>query len=383
MRKLIMGLVLIVVGFGLIYLLQPLMGFNIKLSELLGNSLPFLKPAIPTTIDESNDFIMKPYVKDLDKPRFMHVTDTGDLMVTEPAKGKLLLVPYKNPEKIRVLLSGLNNPTSMDINDGYLYIAEENAIGRIAYDSKKGRTRGSYERVIKNIPDDGGHSTRTIKFGPDGYGYVSIGSSCNVCIEKNPLRATISRFKPGDTQLTIYAKGLRNSVGFDWSPIDGGLYATDNGRDLLGDNFPPEELNLIRDNQFYGWPYANGDRVPDPTFGKGHDQLIRESQPPVFPFAAHQAPLGITFIKNPNSPLFNKALVAFHGSWNSSVKVGYKVVSLSFDNGIITQKDLITGFLKDGTVSGRPVDIVEGKDGELYLSDDFNGVVYLIERIKK
>lgn len=379
MKKLFYSLLLVLVGIGVVYLLQPLLGFNISVSEVLGHSFPFLKSNNPVTINLKNDLILKPYVQDLDRPRFMHVTESGDLLVTEPAKGNLILIPYKKPDQKRVLLSDLKNPHSMDISDHYLYVAEENAIGRIEFDAKEGRIIGRYERIIKNIPDDGGHWTRTIKFGPDGYGYVSIGSSCNVCIEKNPLRASISRFKPGDNHLTIYAEGLRNSVGFDWSPTDGGLYATENGRDYLGDHFPPDELNLIKENQFYGWPYANGDRVPDPKFGIGQEELINKSQIPVFEFAAHQAPLGITFIKNPNSPLYKKALVAFHGSWNSSVKVGYKVVSLTFDNGTIVQNDFITGFLKNGKVLGRPVHLVEGKDGELYLSDDFNGVIYLIE----
>ncbi|HHF7374723.1 PQQ-dependent sugar dehydrogenase [Legionella bozemanae] len=379
MKKLFYSLLVVLVGIGLLYLFQPFLGFNIAISEVLGRSFPFLKPQAPQDIDLKNDFILKPYVRNLDSPRFMYVTESGDLLITEPPKGNVLLIPYKKPEQKRILLSGLNNPHSMDVYENYLYIAEENAIGRIEFDAKEGRTIGRYERIIKNIPDDGGHWTRTIKFGPDGYGYVSIGSSCNVCIEKNPLRASISRFKPGDDHMTVYATGLRNAVGFDWSPTDGGLYATENSRDYLGDHFPPDELNLIQENQFYGWPYANGDRVPDPKFGIGQEQMINKSQIPVFKFAAHQAPLGITFIKNPQSPLYKKALIAFHGSWNSSIKVGYKVVSLTFENGVITQNDFITGFLKNGKVIGRPVHVVEGKDGELYLSDDFNGVIYLIE----
>lgn len=380
MKKMFYALSLLILGLALMYFLQPLAGLNISASEVLGQSLPFLKPTILQNSTQKNGYTLRPYVTKLNAPRFMHVTKTGDLLVTEPSKGNLILIPYQKPEQKKVLLSGLKKPHSMDIYDNYLYVAEENAIGRIQYDAQAGRTLGSYERIITHIPADGGHWSRTIKFGPDGFGYVSIGSSCNVCIEKNPLRASIARFKPGDNHLTIYAKGLRNSVGFDWSPTDGALYATENSRDFLGDNFPPEELNLIKENQSYGWPYANGDRVPDPKFGAGHEQMIKESQIPVYSFAAHQAPLGITFIKNPNSPLYKKALVAFHGSWNSSTKVGYKVVSLSFANGTITQDDFINVFLKDGKVIGRPVHIVEGKEGELYLSDDFNGVIYLIEK---
>lgn len=383
MKKLTYILILVLVGgVSMLYLMQPLMGINSTVGELLGRTLPFLKAKPPETLNFKNNLVVKPYVKGLDKPRFMHITEAGDLLVTEPLKGNLLLIPYKKPDQKRILLSGLNKPHSMDVYEGYLYIAEENAVGRIKFDTQKRQTIGAYERIIKGLPDDGGHWTRTIKFGPDGYAYLSIGSSCNACIEKNSHRASISRFKPDDTSLTLFATGLRNSVGFDWSPIDGALYATENGRDLLGDDAPPDELNHIQANQFYGWPFAYGNRIPDPKFGKGQQKIIQQSQIPVYEFAAHQAPLGITFIKNPNSPLYKKALVALHGSWNSSKKVGYKVVSLNFDNGTITQDDFISGFLDKGQVTGRPVHLVEGKDGELYLSDDFNGVIYLINYLK-
>lgn len=383
MKKLLSGVFLIFIGLGFLYLVQPFFGFNISASELFGQALPFLKSKTPLHPELQNHYILKTYIQHLDKPRFMLVTESGDLLVTEPAKGNLLLIPYKKPNQKRILLNGLKNPHSIDIFEHYLYVAEENAIGRIEYNALEGRTLGHYERIITNLPDDGGHWTRTIKFGPDGYGYVSIGSSCNACIEKNPLRASICRFKPGENHLKVYANGLRNSVGFDWSPTDGGLYATENGRDYLGDHFPPDELNLIQENQFYGWPYANGDRVPDPKFGKGQEKKISTSQKPVFNFAAHQAALGITFIKDPGSPLYKKALVAFHGSWNSSAKVGYKVVSLTFKDGIISQNDFITGFIKNGKVLGRPVHLVEGKEGEIYLSDDYNGTIYLIEQQKE
>lgn len=377
MKKLIFTLSSIFLVIGLIYLFQPLIGLNITSGEVLGRTFPFLKSHNPD-FNLPHHFTIKPYITNLDKPRFMYVSEVGDLLVTEPYRGNVLIIPYQQPKQKRVLISGLNKPHSIAFYDGYLYVAEENAIGRIQFDPKNSLTVGNYERVITNLPNDGGHWTRTIKFGPDGFAYVSIGSSCNVCLEKNPIRATISRFKPGDNHLTIYATGLRNAVGFDWS-YENELYATENSRDFLGDHFPPEELNQVKENHSYGWPYANGNKVPDPDFGKGHAEQIKQSQAPVYAFAAHMAPLGITFIKNPQSSLYKKALVAFHGSWNSSKKVGYKVVSLSFEKGKITQQDFISGFLKDGKVTGRPVDIVEGKQGELYLSDDYNGIIYLIE----
>ena len=378
MKKLLGLLLLTLLTLTLSLAALPYIGVNISLAELFGRTFTALKSDTPATFSSLDFLQLKPYISGLKAPRFMYITDTGDLIFSEPEDGTVFLVPYNQPDKKQELVSGLNYPHSMDVHQGYLYIAEKNAIGRIKFNATNKKTSGEYTRIINNIPDDGGHWTRTIKFGPDGYAYVSIGSSCNVCIEKNPLRATITRFKPDNPELELFSTGLRNSVGFDWSPVDGKLYATENGRDWLGDHFPPDELNLIEKNNFYGWPYANGDRVPDPKYGKGHESLIEKSVPPVFNFGAHNAPLGITFIRNPDSKLYQQALVALHGSWNSSKKVGYKVVSLTIKEGNITSRDLITGFLKNGEVLGRPVHIVEGKHNELYLSDDFKGVIYRI-----
>src|SRR6185295_749832 len=185
----------------------------------------------------------------------------------------------------------------------------------------------------------------------------------------------------------IYASGLRNAVGFDWQPGTGDLYGTDNGRDLLGDDFPPCELNRIVPMGFYGWPFANGNRVPDPNYGAGHEAQIAASIPPVHGFGAHTAPLGITFYVAPagNAPAAfppayaGAAFVAQHGSWNRSKKSGYQVVALHFQaDGTITEEPFATGFMSDEKVSGRPVDVAVGPDGALYVSDDFSGAIYRI-----
>jgi hypothetical protein len=211
--------------------------------------------------------------------------------------------------------------------------------------------------------------------------YVSIGSSCNVCIEKDRRRAAIVRYRTDGSGEEIYASGLRNSVGFDWQPGTGDLYATDNGRDMLGDNFPPCELNRIVQGGFYGFPFANGDRVPDPDLGKGHEAEIARSILPVHGFRAHNAPLGITFVRNPKAPpeLTGTALVALHGSWNRTKKDGYKVVSLRWgEGGAIVERDFLWGFEKDENVIGRPVDVAEGPDGAFYVSDDYAGAIYRV-----
>ncbi len=181
----------------------------------------------------------------------------------------------------------------------------------------------------------------------------------------------------------IYAAGLRNSVGFDWRPGTRELYATDNGRDLLGDDTPPCELNRIERGGFYGWPFAYGMNQADPDFGVGQPARIAASIPPVHAFGAHQAPLGIRFLRHESQPVDYRgaALVALHGSWNRSELSGYKVVSLHWDaEGKISQRDFFTGFQVGDDVIGRPVDVAEGPDGAIYVSDDYAAAIYRITR---
>jgi glucose/arabinose dehydrogenase len=254
-------------------------------------------------------------------------------------------------------------------------------VARVRFDSATRQLGGSGERFIRGLPAGGSHWTRTVRVGPDGWIYVSIGSSCNVCIEDDPRRAAIVRYRADGSGEEVFASGLRNSVGFDWRPGTEDLYATDNGRDLLGDDFPPCELNRVVEGGFYGWPFANGDRVPDPRYGKGEEARIAASIPPAHGFAAHTAPLGITFYDHGAFPerYRGAAFVALHGSWNRASKIGYEVVALFFDaEGSVREESFASGFEVDGKVYGRPVDAAVGPDGALYVSDDFTGSIYRI-----
>ena len=324
--------------------------------------------------------------------RWLAVTRHGDIIVSQPKRGRVTLIKADEnhdgrADGQRVLIDGLHRPHGLFLYEDWLYIAESDGVGRVPFDHSDGRLAGSYQKIVSGLGDEGNHWTKTIAMGPDGWVYLSSGSTCNVCIEKDPRRATIMRFRPDGSDLQIYATGLRNSVGFDWSPKDGNLYATDNGRDWLGDDFPPCELNRIEKGGFYGWPYANGNRVPDPDFGVDASADIREkiahSIPPVHDFAAHNAPLGITFLRSPAQPdaYRNDALVALHGSWNRTTKDGYKVVSLHWDErGNIQQKDFLWGFLGADRkeVYGRPVAIAEDASGNIYISDDYAGAIYRV-----
>jgi glucose/arabinose dehydrogenase len=327
------------------------------------------------------------FAADLPNARFLRFTERGDLLVSLPRSGRVVLLqPDANgdgrSDGRHDVVTGLDRPHGLDLRDGWLYVAETDAVGRIRFDEAAGTTSGTFERLAK-LPGRGMHWTRTVRFGPDDWMYVSIGSDCNVCVEKDPRRAAIVRFHPDGSSEEIYATGLRNAVGFDWRPENGQMYATDNGRDYLGDDFPPCELDRIVKGGFFGWPFANGDRVPDPDLGTGQEDRIAASIPPVHGFRAHNAPLGITFLRGEGVPAEYRgaALVALHGSWNRTHKDGYKVVSLHWgSDDQVAEKDFLTGFLRPNEdVIGRPVDVAEGPDGSVYVSDDEVGAVYRVE----
>jgi glucose/arabinose dehydrogenase len=322
------------------------------------------------------------------KARFLRPTPAGDLLVSVPREGKVVrLVRDANgdgrPDAQETLLTGLDKPHGLDLHDGWLYVGEGSAIARVRYDDATGRAEGAIERIVTGLPAGGNHWTRTVRIGPDGRLYVTVGSSCNVCLEDDERRAAMLRFSLDGSAPEIYARGLRNAVGFDWQPGTGDLYATDNGRDLLGDDEPPCELNRVVQGGDYGWPVANGERRLDPDFGAGNEARAAASLPPAHAFAAHNAPLGIVFLRSESQPppYRGRALVALHGSWNRTKKDGYKVVSLAWDaDGSIHEEDFVTGFLVDEDVIGRPVDVAEAASGAIFVSDDYAGVIYRVSR---
>jgi glucose/arabinose dehydrogenase len=341
--------------------------------------------ALAERIALPDGFSISLFADGLPNARFLRFTSAGDLLVSTTRSGRIVLVQRDadgdgRSDGTRTLLEGLDRPHGMDFFEGWLYVAETGSVGRVRFDPVARAVDGDYQRVVTGIPAGGNHYTRTLRFGPDGWMYVSIGSSCNVCEEEDPRRAAIVRYRPDGSGEEVFATGLRNAVGFDWRPATGELFATDNGRDMLGDDFPPCELNRIVAGGFYGWPYANGDRVADPDLGAGHPDRIARSLPPVHGFRAHNAPLGIAFVRGDGLPdsYRGAALVALHGSWNRTEKDGYRVVSLHWEGDSIAERDFAVGFERDGEVIGRPVDVAEGPDGAVYVSDDYAGAVYRI-----
>jgi glucose/arabinose dehydrogenase len=325
------------------------------------------------------------YSSDVPLARVVLFTPDGDLIVSRTRAGVVsLLERDRNADGVadghRVLFENLDGPHGLALHDGWLYVAERTSVSRVRFDSATGTPTGSFERIVTGLTTDGFHQTKTIGIGPDGWLYLAQGSSCNVCVEKDPRRATMMRLRPDGSGAGIYATGLRNSVGFDWAPWDGALYATDNGRDLLGDDFPPDELNRIEQGRFYGWPYVNGFGVADPDLGSDYagDPVPTH---PVHGFRPHNAPLGIHFVRVAKLPegYERTALVALHGSWNRSTPDGYKVVALRWrDDSTIEESDFLTGFLNEDGIIGRPAFVTEGPDGAIYVSDDYAGVVYRV-----
>ena len=326
-------------------------------------------------------FEIQEYASGLGSPRFMALSPDDVLFVTVIGDGTVVALPDVNndgkSDRATEFIEGLKRPHGIAFYGGYIYVGEENQIVRFKYNGLD-KGPGKKEVVVADLPTKG-HFTRTITFGPEGKMYVSIGSSCNVCIEKDRRRATVMRFNGDGSGGEIYATGLRNSVGLTWHPLTQDLWATDNGRDWLGDNLPPDEINVIQKGKDYGWPYCYGDRIADPDF---NDLKKCESTvAPVVELQAHSAPLGLTFYDGKMFPLEYKGdlFVAFHGSWNRSIPTGYKVARVKMKDGKPQGiEDFAYGWMTATKKFGRPVDVLVGAQGELFVSDDLGGVIYKI-----
>jgi len=326
-------------------------------------------------------FQIDEYAAGLGSPRFMALSPDNVLFVTVIGDGTVVALPDRNmddkSDEAITFIKGLKRPHGIAFHNGYVYVGETNQIVRYKYNGFE-KEHGNKEVIVPDLPTKG-HFTRTVSFGPDGKMYVSIGSSCNVCVEKDKGRATIMRFNPDGTGGEIFATGLRNSVGLTWNSKTNDLWATDNGRDWLGENLPPDEVNIIKENKDYGWPYCYSDKIPDPDFD--NPERCKNTIAPIVELQAHSAPLGLTFYEGTMFPpeYQGDLFVAFHGSWNRSIPTGYKVVRVNMKDGKPQRiEDFASGWMTVTKKSGRPVDVLVGKKGELYISDDLGGIIYRI-----
>jgi glucose/arabinose dehydrogenase len=308
----------------------------------------------------------------------------GDLYVAERGSGRILHLLDRNGDgqvdELEVATEGLEDPSSLAFyRDGSLYVGLTTRVLRLSEPDSTGKFQ-KQEVIIDDLPP-GGHNTRTVLFSPDWTTlFVSVGSSCNVCLEEDPRRAAIVRYKPDGSGEQIYASGLRNAVGITFRPGTDELWATNNGRDQLGDNLPPENIYQLQAGLDYGWPRCHSGRIVDPDFGKpGACDGVGQ---PAVEMQAHSAPLGLVFYDGSQFPQEYQGdlFVAFHGSWNRSVPTGYKVVRIQIDGGTAGEvQDFATGWLREnGSSWGRPVGLVVGGDGSLYISDDGGGNIYRV-----
>ncbi len=345
--------------------------------------------AEPHTLTLPAGFKANVFAAGLSGSRFMAIGPGGTIFVTGMTGGQVYALPDRNgdgiADEIQVWADGLRQPHGLAFHDDYLYVGETNRVVRFRV-GPDGARQGDPEPVIPELPSGGGHRTRTVGFDPDGKLFVAVGSSCNVCEENDQRRAAISVYNADGSGGRVFMRGLRNAVGFVWRPGAAELWATNNGRDQLGDDVPFETVYRVRDGSNAGWPNcypAPGGMLPDPQFGQ--PDVCQTVDAPAATFQAHSAPLGLRFYDGNSFPeaVRGDLFVALHGSWNRSVPVGYKVIRIPFAGGNPGQaEDFATGWMASagdrGSVWGRPVDVLVAPDGALLVSDDDGGVIYRI-----
>lgn len=362
------------------------------------------EPPSTLNLNLPTGFEIKLFAKLDDTPRMMAFDKNGNLFVALSQKNKIIMLPDTNKDGLAeapVLVSDkLNVPNGLTFVGDDLLVANEDGVVKLSKDNNKWSAPKPF---ISNLPY-GHHTVKTIKLGPDNHLYLNVGSSCNVCVEDNPLRATILRYtfegKAAGALETLgrhapnptWASGLRNSQGFAWHPKTGAMFATNNGSDMrsdkkngkVNDELPPEHFNKIEPGKHYGWPYCWSDgkdgMTQDPNFESEAD-FCKSATPPSITFTAHSTPIGVTFLDKTNFPAEykNDAIVALHGSWNRKQLSGYKLVRVKFNGEKpVEVVDFATGWLNNNEAWGRPVDVITGPDGALYVSDDRAGYIYRI-----
>lgn len=336
-------------------------------------------------------FVISKYITSLVNPRDMIFDNRGNMIVSLTSAGKVIAIKDSDNNGqgggTIELVNKLRNPHGLALNciagKCDLYIAEENQVVSFSYDEDNPRL--SARRKILDLPAGGGHFTRSLLFvKKDGETklLVSVGSSCNVCEEKDTRRSSVLITNLDGTNVRTYAKGLRNAVFMSLNPEDENVWVTEMGRDYLGDNLPPDEVNILVEGADYGWPYCYGGAVRDKTFlypniPDGRCSLTTKA---VINIQAHSAPLGLVFVPKNNWPqeYWGNLLISYHGSWNRSVPTGYKVVRVNKTANSYQENDFITGFLSGGKVSGRPADLEFNQKGDLFITDDKEGVIYKV-----
>jgi len=331
-------------------------------------------------------FTLSIFADNLPNARSLALGDNGTVFVGTGSEGSVYAVQDSNSDgvadKSYVIASHLYMPNGVAYRDDSLYVAEVNRIIRFDRITQQLANPPKPVVVYDQFPSEQHHGWKYLRFGPDNKLYTTVGAPCNICEPEQTIYSSLVRLNADGSGFEILARGIRSSVGFDWQPETNALFFTDNGRDYLGDDMPPDELNQwTTTEEHFGFPYCHGGDIPDPEFGA--DKKCRQFTAPVWKFKAHMAPLGLRFYRGKQFSVEykNQLFVAEHGSWNRSEPQGYRVVSVKFKQGKpVSEQVFIDGWLsKDGTVVGRPVDVLEMPDGSLLISDDKLGVIYSVE----
>lgn len=323
---------------------------------------------------------------EVENARSMSRGDKGTIFVGNRKEDKVYAIVDENndgvADKKYIIAEGMDMPNGVAFRNGSLYVAEVSKLWR--FDNIEDNLETPPEKVLvsDNFPGDKHHGWKFIDFGPDDKLYVPVGAPCNICndAEKDERYASLTRMNPDGSDFEVYAHGIRNTVGFAWHPQTQELWFTDNGRDMMGDNVPNDELNRAPEmGMHFGYPYCHAGTVSDPEFGEGH--TCSDYTPPVQNLAPHTAALGMLFYTGSMFPASykNQILIAEHGSWNRSEPIGYRVMLVTLNgNEAVSYEPFAEGWLKDGKAWGRPVDVLQLPDGSVLVSDDYANAIYRI-----
>jgi glucose/arabinose dehydrogenase len=353
-------------------------------------ALGYAAPAAGLPLDEltlPEGFEIAVYADDVPSARSLARSPNGTIFVSTRALKVVYAVVDTDgdhvADKTYVVADELNSPNGVAFKDGALYVAEISRVLR--FDDIENNLESPPEPVvlIDTLPTEEHHGWKYLAFGPDGKLYFNVGAPCNICNmeEQDERFATIMRMNADGSEPEVYARGVRNSVGFTWHPATDHLWFTDNGRDLMGDDVPPDELNRATEqDQHFGYPYCHGGEIPDPEFAA--DRTCDEFVPPVQKMDAHVAALGLKFYTGEMFPeaYRNQIIIAEHGSWNRSIPIGYRLMLVKLDDegNSLGKEPFIEGWLQRSRAWGRPVDVLVQPDGSLLVSDDKAGVVYRV-----
>nr|WP_306287739.1 PQQ-dependent sugar dehydrogenase [Pseudoalteromonas sp. WY3] len=327
-------------------------------------------------------FELSLFASDVENARQVVVSKKGIVYVGSRKAGNVYALIDHNSDgvadKKMLVAEGLNMPSGLAMKDGDLYVGEVHRIIRFKNIDTQLKNP-QFEVLYDALPSERHHGWKFLRFAPTGELIIPVGVPCNICAEDERF-GRIFALNVETKQITTLAQGVRNSVGFDFHPSTQALWFSDNGRDMMGDDIPPDELNRVtKEGEHFGFPYVHAGAIIDPEFGKG--KKIADYTSPALALPAHVAPLGIHFYNGKQFPASYKQqlFVAEHGSWNRSKKSGYKVALASIEQGRVTKyTPFITGFMQDETTYGRPVAFAELGDGSLLISDDYANVIYRV-----